>query len=96
LNYGYAVLAGEISKFVCGIGLDPYFGFMHKSHTGFQPLVYDIIEPFRWLVDYSYLGNLVIDFPILIGFIYLLFLSFVNFLNSRNARNLVPQSITVY
>ncbi|MCV0399033.1 MAG: CRISPR-associated endonuclease Cas1 [Nitrosarchaeum sp.] len=53
LNYGYSVLAGEISKFVCGMGLDPYFGFMHKSHTGFQPLVYDIIEPFRWLVDYS-------------------------------------------
>jgi len=53
LNYGYSVLAGEISKFVCGMGLDPYFGFMHKSHTGFQPLVYDLIEPFRWLVDYS-------------------------------------------
>jgi len=55
LNYGYSVLAGEISKFVCGFGLDPYFGFMHRSHTGFQPLVYDIIEPFRWLVDYSVL-----------------------------------------
>ncbi|MCV0411256.1 CRISPR-associated endonuclease Cas1 [Nitrosopumilus sp.] len=53
LNYGYSVLAGEISKFVCGFGLDPYFGFMHKSHTGFQPLVYDLIEPFRWLVDYT-------------------------------------------
>ena len=53
LNYGYSVLAGEISKFVCGIGLDPYFGFMHKSHTGFQPLVYDLIEPFRWLVEYT-------------------------------------------
>jgi len=53
LNYGYSVLAGEISKFVCGFGLDPYFGFMHKTHSGFQPLVYDIIEPFRWLVDYS-------------------------------------------
>jgi len=53
LNYGYSVLASEISKYVCGIGLDPYFGFMHRSHTGFQPLVYDIIEPFRWLVDYS-------------------------------------------
>ena len=26
---------------------------MHKSHTGFQPLVYDLIEPFRWLIDYS-------------------------------------------
>jgi CRISPR-associated protein Cas1 len=47
LNYGYAVLAGEIYKFVNGIGLDAYFGFNHSFHTGFQPLVYDIIEPFR-------------------------------------------------
>jgi len=53
LNYGYSVLAGEILKFVVGIGLDPYFGFMHRFHTGFQSLVYDLIEPFRWLVDYS-------------------------------------------
>jgi len=53
LNYGYAVLAGEISKFINGIGLDTYYGFYHKTHSGFQPLVYDIIEPFRWLVEYS-------------------------------------------
>ena len=53
LNYGYCVLAGEISKYVNAIGLDAYYGFYHKEHTGFQPLVYDIIEPFRWLVDYS-------------------------------------------
>ena len=53
LNYGYAVLAGEISKFINGIGLDAYYGFYHKSHAGFQPLVYDIIEPFRWLVEYA-------------------------------------------
>ncbi|MGQ0606765.1 MAG: CRISPR-associated endonuclease Cas1, partial [Candidatus Nitrosotenuis sp.] len=53
LNYGYAVLAGEISKYVNGFGLDAYFGFMHKTHTGFQPLVYDLMEPFRWLVEYS-------------------------------------------
>jgi len=53
LNYGYAVLAGEISKFINGIGLDTYYGFYHKTHSGFQPLVYDMIEPFRWLVDYS-------------------------------------------
>lgn len=51
LNYGYSVLAGQISKYVTGIGLDPYFGFMHKQHTGYQPLVYDIMEPFRWLVE---------------------------------------------
>ena len=51
LNYGYTVLAGEISKFINGIGLDAYYGFYHKEHTGFQPLVYDLIEPFRWLAD---------------------------------------------
>jgi CRISPR-associated protein Cas1 len=53
LNYGYTVLAGEISKFINGVGLDAYYGFYHKTHTGFQPLVYDMMEPFRWLVDYS-------------------------------------------
>jgi CRISPR-associated protein Cas1 len=53
LNYGYTVLAGEISKFINGIGLDAYYGFYHKTHSGFQPLVYDMIEPFRWLVEYS-------------------------------------------
>ena len=53
LNYGYSVLAGEISKYINGIGLDAYFGFYHKEHISFQPLVYDLIEPSRWLVDYS-------------------------------------------
>lgn len=51
LNYGYSVLAGEISKFVNGMGLDAYYGFYHHNHTSFQSLVYDIIEPFRWLVE---------------------------------------------
>ena len=51
LNYGYTVLAGEIAKFVNGMGLDPYYGFYHKQDTSFQALVYDMIEPFRWLVD---------------------------------------------
>ena len=53
LNYGYTVLAGEISKFVNGLGLDAYYGFYHKSHISFQALVYDLIEPFRWLVESS-------------------------------------------
>ncbi len=53
LNYGYTVLAGEISKFINGMGLDAYYGFYHKNQSGFQMLVYDIMEPFRWLVDYS-------------------------------------------
>ena len=53
LNYGYSVLAGEIAKFVNGLGLDPFYGFYHKMHTSFQALVYDLIEPYRWLVEYS-------------------------------------------
>lgn len=51
LNYGYTVLAGQISKYVNGIGLDAYYGFYHSNHTSFQSLVYDLIEPFRWLVE---------------------------------------------
>lgn len=53
LNYGYAVLAAEIAKFVNALGLDPYYGFMHRTHNSFQALVYDLIEPFRWLVEYA-------------------------------------------
>ncbi len=53
LNYGYTILAGEITKFVNGLGLDAYYGFYHKSHTSFQALVYDLIEPFRWLVEFA-------------------------------------------
>lgn len=51
LNYGYAILAAEIAKFVNGTGLDPYYGFMHRTHNSFQALVHDLIEPFRWLVE---------------------------------------------
>ena len=51
LNYGYSVLAGVMSTYIHGIGLDAYYGFMHKNHTSFQSLVYDMMEPFRWLVD---------------------------------------------
>jgi CRISPR-associated protein Cas1 len=53
LNYGYSVLASEIARFVHGTGLDPYYGFFHKTDTSFQALVYDLIEPFRWLVEYA-------------------------------------------
>jgi len=53
LNYGYAVLAGQISAYINGAGLDAYYGIMHKNHSSFQSLVYDLMEPFRWLVDYA-------------------------------------------
>ncbi len=52
LNDGYAILAGKIAKYVNGLGLDPYHGFFNVYHNSFQALVYDLIEPFRWLVEY--------------------------------------------
>lgn len=59
LNYGYTVLAGEITKQIVGIGLDPYYSFYHKNHESFPSLTYDLIEPFRWLVEKTVyrLGN---------------------------------------
>jgi CRISPR-associated protein Cas1 len=59
LNYGYSVLASEISKHLNGIGLDPYYSFYHHNHESFQSLTYDMIEPFRWLVEKTVyrLGN---------------------------------------
>ena len=53
LNYGYTVLAGEIAKFVNALGLDAYYGFYHKMRISFQSLIYDLIEPYRWMVDYT-------------------------------------------
>ena len=49
------MLAGEIAKFVNALGLDAYYGFYHKMCTSFQALIYDLIEPYRWMVDYSVL-----------------------------------------
>jgi len=53
LNYGYSVLASYITKYVNAVGLDAYYGFFHKSHSSYKSLVYDIIEPFRWLVEFT-------------------------------------------
>jgi len=59
LNYGYSVLSSEITKQIVGIGLDPYYSFYHKNHESFQSLTYDVIEPFRWIVEKTVyrLGN---------------------------------------
>lgn len=50
-NYGFSVLESEIWKVVNTVGLEPYLGFIHKTHTDKAPLIYDLQEPFRWLVE---------------------------------------------
>jgi len=53
LNYGYSILEAEIRKFTNAIGLDYSIGFLHEVFQGRTPLVYDLQELFRWLIDYS-------------------------------------------
>ena len=47
LNYGYAILASEITKSILTHGLDPYCGFLHFDRYGRTSLTFDLIEPFR-------------------------------------------------
>ncbi|MGH9878117.1 MAG: CRISPR-associated endonuclease Cas1 [Nitrososphaerales archaeon] len=53
LNYGYAVLESEVRKAINSVGLDPTIGFLHETAPSKEPLVYDIQELFRWLIDFS-------------------------------------------
>jgi CRISP-associated protein Cas1 len=53
LNYGYAVLESEVRKDINAVGLDPTVGFLHELDESKEPLVYDLQELFRWLVDIS-------------------------------------------
>ncbi|WP_365316371.1 CRISPR-associated endonuclease Cas1 [uncultured Methanobrevibacter sp.] len=47
LNYGYAILASEITKSILLNGLDPYCGFLHFDRDNRTSLTYDLIEDFR-------------------------------------------------
>lgn len=47
LNYGYAILASEITKSILFNGLDPYCGLLHFDMDNRTSLTFDLIEPFR-------------------------------------------------
>jgi CRISPR-associated protein Cas1 len=51
LNYGYAILESQCRKALNGVGLEPTIGFLHEARQTKYPLVYDLQEPYRWLVD---------------------------------------------
>jgi CRISPR-associated protein Cas1 len=57
LNYGYALLEGECRRAINAVGLEPSAGFLHELSTTQtrQSLTYDLMEPFRWLVDLTVL-----------------------------------------
>lgn len=53
MNYGFSILYAEVAKQLNALGLDCFVGFYHKVHESRLSLVYDLIEPFRHLVDRS-------------------------------------------
>jgi CRISPR-associated protein Cas1 len=53
LNFGYSLLEARVRHTVNSVGLEPSVGFLHETAASKLPLVYDLQEPFRWLVDLS-------------------------------------------
>lgn len=51
LNFGYTIIKSAIVKSLASYGLLPYLGINHKSKTNNFNLAYDLIEPFRPIVD---------------------------------------------
>lgn len=51
LNYGYAVLAALCHRSLVIHGLSPQLGVKHTTRYQSDPLVYDLMEPFRPIVD---------------------------------------------
>jgi CRISPR-associated endonuclease Cas1 len=51
LNYAYGVLKHQIRGRVLAAGFDPTIGILHGNSQNKVPLVYDVMEPFRPVVD---------------------------------------------
>ncbi len=57
-NYGYSLLEAQCRKAINSVGLDTHVGFLHEVTLGKEPLVYDLQEPFRCLVDLAIISGL--------------------------------------
>ena len=51
LNYGYGILANQLRTQIISVGLDPTIGILHGNWRNRIPLVYDLMEPLRPVVD---------------------------------------------
>jgi CRISPR-associated endonuclease Cas1 len=51
LNYGYAVAISNVRSAIIAAGFDPSIGFAHQRKRNPIPLVYDLMEPLRPVVD---------------------------------------------
>jgi len=55
LNYGYSILESMVRKDINTIGLDVSIRYLHEIDHSKHPLVYDLQELFRYVVDYSFI-----------------------------------------
>ncbi len=51
LNYGYTILTSCLIRHLSVYGLLTYYGINHKSKTNNFNLAYDLVEPFRPIID---------------------------------------------
>jgi CRISPR-associated protein Cas1 len=51
LNYAYTVLQSELQIDVIAGGYDPTIGIMHEGNNGSAAFIFDLMEPFRPMVD---------------------------------------------
>jgi CRISPR-associated endonuclease Cas1 len=51
LNYGYGILKSQLRTEVVAAGLDPSIGFVHGNYSNRIPLILDLMEPLRPVVD---------------------------------------------
>jgi CRISP-associated protein Cas1 len=51
LNYGYAMLISQVRTELVAAGCDPTIGFAHCRSWNPIPLIYDLMEPLRPVVD---------------------------------------------
>lgn len=55
LNYGYAILEAEVMRAINSVGLESSVGFLHDLKDFRYSLCWDLIEPFRVIVDLAVL-----------------------------------------
>lgn len=65
LNYGYTILATNMSRLLAMYGFNTMLGIHHCSQSNNFNLSYDLVEPYRTLVDYYVYENLDdLDYPL--------------------------------
>ena len=51
INYLYGMLKNKVETGILGMGLDPSVGCIHREGYSLPPLVFDLMEPFRPVMD---------------------------------------------